>query len=129
MFSRFIIFTTLIGVLIVPTSLSQDTNDKSCQEHPQLVGNCFTVHGRLSVYNGAPALRILRIGTKRVLGVSEQRFVVAGYRNIPDDIHAKIDQDSLLFGDYLVCPFTKQRKNEMQLVCIERVKNLVVKKR
>ena len=87
------------------------------------------MHGRLAVYNGAPALRILKIGTRRLLGVSEQRFAIAGYRNIPEEIQAKINQDTLLYGDYLVCPFTKQRKQEMQLVCIEKATNLVAKKR
>jgi hypothetical protein len=87
------------------------------------------VRGRLSVYNGAPALRIWRIGTQRILGVSEQRFAVTGYRNVPENIRAKIDQDKTLFGDYLVCPFTKSKENEMQMVCIEKVSNLVVKKR
>ena len=129
MFSRFVLLATLIGSLVVPTSFSQNTSIKSCREHPQLVGSCFNVHGRLAVYNGAPALRILKIGTRRLLGVSEQRFAIAGYRNIPEEIQAKINQDTLLYGDYLVCPFTKQRKQEMQLVCIEKATNLVAKKR
>ncbi|HEV8366644.1 MAG TPA: hypothetical protein VGQ39_01715 [Pyrinomonadaceae bacterium] len=129
MFSRFVLLATLIGALTVPTAISQNTNIKSCREHPQLVGSCFNVHGRLSVYNGAPALRILKIDTRRLLGVSEQRFAIEGYRNLPEEIRAKIDQDTLLYGDYLVCPFTKQRKHEMQLVCVEKVQNLVSKKR
>jgi hypothetical protein len=129
MVSRFILLGILIGAVVVPTSLSQNTNIKSCREHPQLVGSCFSVHGRLSVYNGTPALRILKIGTRRLLGVSEQRFAIEGYRNIPEEILAKIDQDTLLYGDYVVCPFTKARKNEMQLVCVEKVQNLASKKR
>ena len=104
-------------------------DDKPCSKHPQLVGSCFDVHGRLSVYNGAPALRIWKIGTKRMLGVSEQRFMIPGYGNVPEDIRAQIDQDKVLSGDYLVCPFTRPKSNEMQMVCIEKVSNLVVKKR
>ncbi|HEY5404663.1 MAG TPA: hypothetical protein VIK24_17455, partial [Pyrinomonadaceae bacterium] len=92
-------------------------------------GSCFTVHGRLSVYNGAPALRIWRVGTKRILGVSEQRFAIEGYRNVPEEVRSKIDQDKALLGDYLVCPFTRSRKNEMQLVCIEKVSNLVIEEK
>jgi len=64
-----------------------------------------------------------------MLGVSEQRFGVAGYRNVPENVRSQIDQDKALFGDYLVCPFTKPKENEMQMVCIEKVTNLVVKKR
>lgn len=103
--------------------------EKSCSQHPQLIGKCFVVHGRLSVYNGAPALRLWKIGTRRMLGISEQRFGVAGYRNLPQDIERQVSQDVAIFGDFLVCPFTRERPAEMQLVCIESGKNLVVRKR
>lgn len=130
MLLRLFITAALMLAVITPSMSSPPKPlDKSCREHPQLTGKCFKVHGRLSVYNGAPALRILRLGTRRMLGVSEQRFAIAGYRNVPAEIQAEIDQDKLLYGDYLVCPFTRQTKNEMQLVCIEKVTNLVVKRR
>jgi len=103
--------------------------EKSCREHPQLVSTCFKVRGRLAVYNGAPALRIWKIGTKRMLGVSDQRFAIDGVRNVPEDVQTKIDQNKLLYGDFLVCPFTAPRANEMQLVCIESVTNLRIKDR
>ena len=104
------------------------TKEKSCREHPQLIGNCFTVRGRLSIYNGVPALRLWRVSTRRVLGISEQRFSAAGYRNVPESIESKINQNVVIFGDFLVCPFTRSRPGEMQLVCIEAGKNLVVRK-
>jgi len=130
MLMRLLLLSLLFVCAVVMTSSSLATaDDKSCSKHPQLVGSCFTVRGRLTVYNGAPALRIWKIKTKRILGVSEQRFAVAGYRNIPENIRAEIDQDKALFGDYVVCPFTKPKENEMQMVCIEKVTNLVVKKR
>jgi hypothetical protein len=119
----------LITAIASATSVTPKDVDKSCKDHPQLVANCYQVRGRLDVYNGAPALRIWKIGTKRILGVSEQRFAVAGYRNVPEDILAKINPEKSLLGDFVVCPFTRQRKNEMQLVCIEKGTNLVVKDR
>jgi len=110
-------------------SPASEAKDKSCRAHPLLVGRCFTVRGRLSIYNGAPARRLWRVGTKRVLGISEQRFSVAGYRNIPEDIENRLNQDVALFGDFVVCPFTRSKPGEMQLVCINEARNLVVKKR
>src|SRR5215510_11892859 len=110
-------------------SPASEAKDKSCRAHPLLVGRCFTVRGRLLIYNGAPARRLWKVGTKRVLGVSEQRFSVAGYRNIPEGIESKISQDVALFGDFVVCPFTRSRPGEMQLVCIDEAKNLVIRKR
>lgn len=109
-------------------SSARETKEKSCRAHPQLIGRCFNVRGRLSTYNGAPALRIWRVGTRRMLGISEQRFSVAGYRNVPADIESQLNQDVAIFGDFLVCPFTRSRPGEMQLVCIEAGKNLVVRK-
>jgi hypothetical protein len=102
--------------------------EKSCREHPQLIGSCFTIRGRLSIYNGAPALRLWRVGSRRMLGISEQRFAVAGYRNVPDYIESQINQNLAIFGDFMVCPFTRSQPGAMQLVCIETGKNLVVRK-
>ena len=98
-------------------------------EHPQLVGQCFRVHGRLSTHNGNPAVRLWRIGTRRVLGVSDQRFSLPGYRNIPEELAKQLDGENNLYGDFLVCPFTRPRPREMQLMCIESAKNVVMKKR
>ncbi len=103
--------------------------DKSCRQHPQLIGKCFTVHGRLSVYNGAPAMRIWKVGTNRMLGISEQRFAVQGFRNLPETIQNQLNQDVEIFGDFLVCPFTPPKTGEMQMVCVEEGKNLKVRKR
>jgi hypothetical protein len=126
------LFTLLLLVIasanVLPQSPAPERKEKSCSEHPQLVGRCFTVHGRLSIYNGSPALRIWKLGTRRVLGISDQRFSVAGYRNVPVDIERQINQDVAIFGDFLVCPFTRSKPREMQLVCIETGKNLVIRK-
>lgn len=74
-------------------------------------------------------MRIWKVGTKRLLGVSEQRFAVPGYRNVPHNVQSQISQDVELFGDFLVCPFTRAKAGEMQMVCIEEGKNLKPRKR
>jgi len=101
--------------------------EKSCREHPQLVGKCFTVHGSLSVYNGNPAVRLRRIGTKRILGVSDQRFKLPDYRNIPESLGHQLNGENELVGDFQICPFTRSKPGEMQLICIESAKNVVVR--
>jgi hypothetical protein len=128
-FRRLAILFLLTASSIMPArSPTPVSKEKSCRYHPRLIGSCFTVRGRLSIYNGAPALRLWRVGTRRLLGISEQRFFVAGYRNVPEYIESQMNQDVAIFGDFLVCPFTRSRAGEMQLVCIERGKNLVVRK-
>jgi hypothetical protein len=127
MFTR--IATSL--VLVLGTSVSamspSPAGEKTCREHPQLVGKCFSVHGRLATYNGNPAVRLWRFGTKRLLGVSDQRFSLPGYRNIPEDLAQQLNGESSMTGDFLVCPFTRPRPSEMQLICIESAKNIAVK--
>jgi hypothetical protein len=128
MFTR--IVTSLLVVLCGSVSAMSPPlqAEKSCREHPQLIGKCFRVRGRLSVYNGAPAVRLWRIGTRRVLGISDQRFSRPEYHNLPEELTKQLNGENEIFGDFLVCPFTRPRPREMQLVCIESSKNVVVKK-
>ena len=107
----------------------REAAEKTCREHPQINGKCFSVRGRLSVYNGAPAVRIWRIGTRRVLGISEQRFNLPGYRNLPESLAHELNGDNEILGDFLVCPFTRPKPREMQLVCIESAKNVTVQQK
>jgi hypothetical protein len=64
-----------------------------------------------------------------VLGVSEQRFNLSGYRNLPEGLTEQLNGDNEIIGDFLVCPFTKPKPREMQLVCIDSADNTVVRKR
>jgi hypothetical protein len=117
--------------LVLGSSLSamspSPAAEKTCREHPQLVDKCFSVHGRLATYNGNPAVRLSRFGKRQLLGVSDQRFSLSGYRNIPEDLAQQLNGESSITGDFLVCPFTHPRPGEMQLICIESAKNIAVK--
>jgi hypothetical protein len=88
----------------------------TCHSDPDLVGACFTVHGRLSAFNGNPTFRIWRIGTKRYLGVSQEV--------LPEPLTGKVNFDGYAVGDFLVCPFTVEKPGWMQMVCIESASNL-----
>jgi hypothetical protein len=93
------------------------------------VGQCFNVHGRLSVYNGTPSIRLWPLGTKRLLGVIDPADVsnAPGPTILPLDIKNKLDWDKNVFGDFLVCPLTRQQPGRMQTVCIESGKNLIIR--
>lgn len=129
MFTRMAISLLLILCGSVSAVCPSVSVAKSCREHPQLVGKCFNVHGRLSTHNGNPAVRLWNLRTRRLLGVSDQRFSLPGYRNIPEDLAKQLDGENNLYGDFLVCPFTRPRPREMQLMCIESAKNVAMKKR
>ena len=124
-----------IAILLLPlfpvlSPLSQTSKPtlKPCRNQPALVGRCFTVRGRLSLYNGAPTIRLWRVGTKRMLGVSAS-YSQEGYSSIPENLESQLNWENELWGDFLVCPFTRQRPKEMQLICVEEGKNIVVRRR
>jgi hypothetical protein len=104
------------------------SSSKPCRAQPALVDKCFNVRGRLSLYNGAPTIRLWKLGTKRILGVSAS-YSQAGYSNIPEEIEKLLKWDNEVWGDFLVCPFTRQKAKEMQMICIESGKNIVVRER
>ncbi|MGA2086629.1 MAG: hypothetical protein ABSG60_14050 [Terracidiphilus sp.] len=112
-------------LLLVLPALGQN---RQCKGNPKVVGACYMVHGRATFGSGTPALRIWPVGTKHMLGVT------AG--PIADDADEPIAPKNLkfnpgvesIFGDFEVCPFTRERKGSMQMVCVESAKNLVFKK-
>ena|SRR5580704_1225863 len=97
-----------------------------CKGNPKLVDACYVIHGRATYGNGTPALRIWPVGTNRMLGVTAGRVA----DDADDPIVPKqlaFDPSKKAFGDFEVCPFTPERKGEMQMVCVETVKNLSIK--
>ena len=101
----------------------------SCKHRPDVVGKCFNVHGRLSVYNGTPSIRLWPLGTRRLLGIIDPKDVsnAPGPTILPLDIKSKLDWNKDVFGDFVVCPLTVSKPGKMQTVCIESGKNLSIR--
>ncbi len=101
----------LILVSAAGTSIARAEQecDRPCRNHPQLVAPCFTVRGRMNFANGAPSVRIWRVGTKRILGVSEAKYYDPKYCNLPAEILAKLSWKTDLFGDFTLCPFERSQ--------------------
>ncbi|HWA00735.1 MAG TPA: hypothetical protein VG841_10525 [Caulobacterales bacterium] len=82
---------------------------------------CFVVHGRLQIGNGTPSVRIWRIGTHRMLGVSDGP-PGDELSNLPENVRGALQERPLarrVFGDFHVCALTPQRDGQMQLVRVE----------
>jgi len=94
-----------------------------CRRHPEVVDKCRTLHGRLFVSNGTPGVRIWPVGTRRILGVlpSEDEIV-------PEVLKRHLYFDTSIYGDFEVCPFTREKPDEMQFVCVESAADLVVER-
>jgi hypothetical protein len=107
----------------------ENLNNKSCEDHPMVSGPCFKVRGRMAFYNGAPSLRIWPVGTKRILGVSEGRFYLEGYDNVPRELVRQLTWDTVMFADFTICPFTDDQPGVMRLICVESAENISIRKR
>jgi hypothetical protein len=121
-----------VAVLWLAVGLSAQTvpravPERPCRQHPLLAGRCFTIRGRMSLANGNPSIRIWRVGTKRILGVSDGRFKMDGYANVPPSVAGRLSWDTQLFGDFVVCPFTRDEPDVMRLICVDSASNLKVR--
>src|SRR3954464_4650227 len=109
---KLICILALLLTPIVSSAVEAPFNEpQSCRTRSDVVGKCFSVQGRLSVYNGTPSIRLWPIGTKRLLGVIDPTDT----SNAPDptilpaDIKQKLDWDKDVFGNFVVCPLTRQQ--------------------
>src|ERR1017187_9354282 len=113
----------IIGVRLLALPIAQALTPKTavrpCREHPQLVDKCFTMRGRMNYWNGSRPVRIWRVGTTRILGVSDGRFQIPGVVNLPAEIEATLSWHTDLFADFVVCPFTRDEPEVMRLVCVD----------
>jgi hypothetical protein len=95
-----------------------------CATDPRVVAVCTRLHGKLFAANGTPTFRIARLGTTRILGISDEA------NGLPPAIATLmlIHGDALtmrIFADFRVCPFTRQRPGAMQFVCVDRASHVV----
>lgn len=89
----------------------------------QASGDCFVVHGRLQVGNGAPSARIWLIGTDRILGIPDGP---AGdeLRSLPPNVRELLGDapsEKRVFGEFSVCPLTEDRPGWMRMVTLKDV--------
>ena len=113
------------GLLIAAGSL-QAAERQPCKDDPRLLERCFTVHGRLTVHaNMRPYL--WPVGTKRLLGIADPDGTII----MPPELEAAFasDLNREAFGDFAVCPFTREAAGHLRLVCIESVSRLVLRER
>jgi hypothetical protein len=97
---------------------------RPCREHPQVNGPQFTIRGIMRLWNGMPSVRISKVGTNRILGVSEGNYALEGYSNLPDWLLKKLDFDHEIVADFVLYPFTDDKPGVMRFVCVDTAYNL-----
>jgi len=101
---------------------------------PENAATCYWTRGRLNFYNGNPSYRVWKVGTNRVLGVysGPSRFPPRTRQDTENpELPGSVDNvfrppDNSVFADFEVCPLEPQRKGEMQAVCLESARKIVV---
>lgn len=119
---------TIRIALLVLLSVSGYCQSRQCKDNPKLVGACYVIHGRATFGPGTPALRIWPVGTKRMLGVTAGPIADDADRPIAPKEMLRFAAGEEIFGDYEVCPFTPEQEGHMQLVCVQSVQKLSVKR-
>jgi hypothetical protein len=95
-------------------------------------GPCHVVRGRLAIWNGNPAVRIWPVGTNRMLGVATAEGEADGDGLVPRQVQRLIDpapEETVVYGDYEVCPLTRLRPGRMQMVFIAKAAHLTPARR
>ena len=125
---RLIATIAILATCVTGTANSEEQAKKgTCKEHPMLSGPCYKVRGRMSLSNGTPSVRIWPVGTKRILGISEGRFYLEEYANIPEELVRQLTWDNAIFADFTLCPFTDDKPSVMRLVCVESAENVEIR--
>ena len=106
-----------------PQEKSIQPQDVCAHSGPPFVDTCFSVHGRMAAYNGAPSYRIWVIGTPRILGVTQRHGCV-----VPAAIDSLIGiADQFVFADFVVRPVTPDEPGVMRLVCVSSASHIVTR--
>src|SRR5579872_1781303 len=113
---------------------SQTRPHPGCSPIPLAKAPCFVVHGVLAPANGTPALRIHKLGARRVLGVLGGDGDAASASIVPPALRSAMTPASpgdlnSVSGDFTVCPLAAERAGWMQPVCIADAAQVAVVRR
>ena len=109
---KLLIAALILSTVLEPVAVGAKEN---CKGNPRVVGSCFTVRGRLALYQGYPDIRMWWVGTNRIFGIAGGE----GEEIIPDEISEHIKDGIYIFGDYEVCLISEHVQGHMQWICIE----------
>jgi hypothetical protein len=120
------LLAAMLGIAPVAASFAA-SGQEHCADHFKLKGPCFTVHGRLRVYNGNPSVRIWPIGSHRLLGVATVSDDPENPQ-LPFPLNQGLDVEAAYFAEYTVCPLGPDVRGEMRYVCLDSIANVVNRK-
>jgi hypothetical protein len=132
----FLLSLLLCAGFVLSAASQQPPRRKVACKTPENAKSCYWTHGRFSLYNGTPSLRLWKVGTNRILGI----YSGPGYGPFDAGLNEEEDLDLpanlkkydytkvSVFGDFEVCPLAVEKKGRMQPACIEAATKLVSQK-
>ena len=121
-----IVIVLVLGVVALvataPRGAERIDPKGGCRSNAAVVGSCFEVQGRAFASNGTPGLRIRRHGTNRVLGIMPAENEIA-----PRCLKTEVTFERDVIGAFTVCPLSREKAGSMQMVCVEEVRDPVVR--
>ena len=144
-------YAIVLALVLSVTAMLAKPQDKAARKipckTPENASMCYWTRGRLSFYNGNPAYRIWKVGTKRILGVHSGPHAERidpldnEHPEFPSNLERVFESETKrneekkqfapyligpVFADYEVCPLEPEVPGEMQSVCIESARNIFV---
>jgi len=124
--------STTLFVMLLSAALSMETvgyaeSPYHCADHFKLAGPCFTIRGRLSLYQANPGARIWPVGSNRLLGVATVSDEPENPK-LPPPLNKELDDEKAYFGNFTVCPLGPDVPGEMRYVCVESITHVVERK-
>ena len=119
---------SIVGTIFVTQAHAKEASPP-CKGSPRIVEACFTVHGRVDLAQGMGWIMWI-VGTKRLLSVvGMAKFYPDGVDELPPEVTRLVLRgapgDISVFGDYEVCPLSKDVPGQMRSVCINHASHLV----
>lgn len=129
--SRLLMATTLYASLsALPVALAPAAEPGPCESDKRVVAACFVLHGRLQV----PANMRSEIwpldGSKHLYAIHLDDY--GGPEDfdppLPKNVKKVLDPDHDVYGDFKICPFSREQPGRLQIACIASAQHLVVRK-
>ena len=129
--NRITVFAVGVLLSVISCGAVAEELKTQCKDSPRVVGECFKVHGRISISNGIP-YRLWIVGTHRILAPDPNDIPESVENLLELGLHENISTVEAMsvdvFGDYDVCPLEKNHPGWMRAVCIESASHLVAVK-
>lgn len=108
----------ILTLMLTPMVFSEEL---ACAKNENVIAECQELRGRIKLYDSPPQVRMWIVGTERLLGVHPEQSPI-----LPKKVKQYLRPNVAVFADFTVCPFTREKPDLMQMVCVESAEHLKI---